>query len=118
MIASRAECGMQLYLSKRQLIVRTGEEFYLVPGSGRRSYKVRYGGTVESCEMREDGRMRTPGSSPSGQSTTAQHGGHAVGYHLAARAPRLRDPSKASASRDTSAEPTWPGPIILAQFVI
>jgi hypothetical protein len=55
MIASRAERGMQLYLSKRQLIIRTGEEFYLVPGSGRRSYKVRYGGPVESCDCTDFG---------------------------------------------------------------
>jgi hypothetical protein len=55
MIASRAERGMQLYLSKRQLIVRTGEDTYSVPGSGTKHYRVEYGGEVEGCECTDFG---------------------------------------------------------------
>jgi hypothetical protein len=50
MIATRAERGHDLYIRKRQLIVRTGEDTYLVPGSGKRSYRVHYGDGREGCE--------------------------------------------------------------------
>jgi hypothetical protein len=50
MIASRAERGIKLYLSRRQLITKTGPDTYTVPASGDAAYAVRYGGEVESCE--------------------------------------------------------------------
>jgi hypothetical protein len=52
MIAARAERGRDLFLSSRQLILRTGPETYLVPStkrSSKESYQVRYGGEVEEC---------------------------------------------------------------------
>jgi len=52
MIRARAERGRDLYLSSRQLILRTGLETYRVPSakrSSRSSYQVRYGGEVEEC---------------------------------------------------------------------
>jgi hypothetical protein len=48
-IADRAKRGRDLYLRRRQLITRTGEDTYTVPGS-RGRYEVRYGDKVESCE--------------------------------------------------------------------
>jgi len=51
MIAARAERGWQLYLSKRQVIRRLGDNEYLVPSSGpQQRYIVRYGKDRESCE--------------------------------------------------------------------
>jgi hypothetical protein len=48
MIASRAERGRDLYLTKRQLITKTGEDIYTVPASNGGVYTVQY--DVESCE--------------------------------------------------------------------
>jgi hypothetical protein len=51
MIEDRAERGRVLYAAMRPLIVRLSADTYSVPSSGnsRRSYRVRYGGTVETC---------------------------------------------------------------------
>jgi len=49
MVVSRAERGWKLYLAKRQLITRTGDDTYTVPScSGRGRYTVRYGDSVEN----------------------------------------------------------------------
>jgi hypothetical protein len=48
MIASRAERGRDLYLTKRQLITKTSEDIYTVPASNGGVYTVHY--DVESCE--------------------------------------------------------------------
>jgi len=53
-IASRAERGWDLHLTKRQLIIQTDETTYSVPGSSAgseaRSYTVHYGdGDLEEC---------------------------------------------------------------------
>jgi hypothetical protein len=51
MIEDRAERGRVLYAAMRPLIVRLSADTYSVPSSGnsRRSYRVRYGRTVEDC---------------------------------------------------------------------
>ncbi len=56
LIAERAERGRGLHLVKRQLITKTGEDSYTVPSEAssthgaRKTYAVRYGSEVESCE--------------------------------------------------------------------
>jgi hypothetical protein len=49
LIFERAERARDLYLRDRQRVVRLNEDTFTVPGSSRRSYRVRYGGTVETC---------------------------------------------------------------------
>jgi hypothetical protein len=52
MIASKAQPRLALYLAKRQLIAKTGEDTYSVPScSGRGRYTVRYDGKVEDLEV-------------------------------------------------------------------
>jgi hypothetical protein len=48
-IAERGERARDLYLRARQRVVRLNADTFTVPGSSRQSYRVRYGGTVESC---------------------------------------------------------------------
>ena len=60
MIDSRAMRGWDLYLAKRQLIARTGEDIYTVPAStGRKTYTVHYGGDAEDCECTDYGAHRS-----------------------------------------------------------
>jgi hypothetical protein len=60
MIDSRAMRGWDLYLAKRQLIARTGEDTYTVPAStGRKTYTVHYGGEAENCECTDYGAHRS-----------------------------------------------------------
>src|SRR5215203_5360324 len=56
MVAERAERGWDLYLARRQLITRTGEDTYSVPSSGGpKRYTVTYGGSGEDCECTDFG---------------------------------------------------------------
>jgi len=55
-VITRAERGWDLHLAKRQLIAKTGEDTYSVPScSGRGTYTVHYGGTVEDCTCTDYG---------------------------------------------------------------
>ncbi len=49
----RAERGWDLYLAKRQLIKKVGEDTYTVPRCYRERYHVRYGGKVEDCNCKD-----------------------------------------------------------------
>ena len=50
-ITSRAERGRDLYLTKRQLITKVGEDAYTVPSSDPGSrYTVEYGADRETCQ--------------------------------------------------------------------
>jgi hypothetical protein len=55
-IAERSMRGWDLYLAKRQLITKTGEDTYIVPScTGRGSYAVRYGSDLEECSCTDYG---------------------------------------------------------------
>jgi hypothetical protein len=49
-IATRAERGWDLHLTKRQLITKIGEGTYTVPASNGGTHTVHYGGEAEDCE--------------------------------------------------------------------
>jgi len=49
MISERAERGWALYLTKRQLITKTGVDTYTVPSSADGTCAVHYGADVEDC---------------------------------------------------------------------